>query len=297
MFKKKENRILFIINLILLLFILLFFAAGKNSTSIKTEKTSLLNNKYIPLIDTIIIQDPAAGSNLVLNKNELMWIGKTGEGLTFPSRISIPEMLQEMSRVRSVQKISNSIASWASFDLQQEQALSITFKNSITQEIYSTLYFGSENFNGSKIYFRTDKSSVFQTQNDLYTYLSDSILWCDTGLIPSYTGITEKSVQKIILKVFTQDGFQIKEIDSGSDLFSSYINRLLLSTGKPVFYQSETPVMNIYIENGNASEFSMNVFYNEANQLYYIVHDNTLFTYSLEISEWTYSSLIKPFSQ
>ena len=79
MFKKKENRILFIINLILLLFILLFFAAGKNSTSIKTEKTSLLNNKYIPLIDTIIIQDPAAGSNLVLNKNELIWIGKTGE--------------------------------------------------------------------------------------------------------------------------------------------------------------------------------------------------------------------------
>ena len=294
---KKDQHILLLINLICVLLIVLFYAADKKSTSLKTEQTSFLNTKYIPLIDTITINDPVTGDNLVLQKKGQDWQGKIGEGLLFPSRISIPEMLQDMSKVRKVQRVSESHKSWASFDLQQEQALSVTFSNSAALEKYSTLYFGSENIIGSKIYFRTEKSAVYQTNNDFYKYLSASILWSDTALIPAYTGFTEQSVQKIILTVFNNDGLQKKEIAAGTELFSSFTNRLLLSSGKPVLYQPDNPVMNIYIENGNAAEFSLNIYYNAINQLYYIVHNNTAFNYALEISEWTYNRLIEPFSQ
>ena len=88
------------------------------------------------------------------------------EGLTFHPASQYPKCPRDEQGSKCSENFQ-SIASWASFDLQQEQALSITFKIPLLKKYIQRCIWIRE-FNGSKIYFRTDKSSVFQTQNDLY---------------------------------------------------------------------------------------------------------------------------------
>ncbi len=292
MHKVKQTNIIFF-NLICItvctILILVYVLFARNSTNLKTEQTSLLNKKYLPLIDSIIIEDPLTNEKIELINNNF-WQGRieTKEE-TFPLRLSIPIMLEELSKTRKVQLVSNSINSWASYELLPEQALSICFQNSKTGEIYSKVYFGIENFSGSNIYFRTDKSTVYQTRNDFSKYLTASNYWADTALIPSYLGFTENTIQRII--VTTEDSKKTI-LEKDSEPFSSFVNRMLLSTGKPVSYGLLNPVTIITIENGDGSEITLNIYFDSASDLYYVYH-NLSFTYALEISAWSYDRLLE----
>lgn len=302
---QKKEKILIIINGILFSLIVLYAVFFRNTASLPSEKTSLVNKKYIALIDSIRIVDPINSKSIFLHKSNADWYGvyeaknskQIGEPVLFPLKLPVNTFLTSMSTVRKVQKVSNSFESWSSFGLTADDALSITFENSQTMEIYSQLYMGSENFNGQNIYFRTDKAAVYQTAYDFFSYAqADLNLWCDNALIPSYTNITEQSVQSIIL-LRNEDELLQKKIERSSDLFHDYVNRLILSTGKPVEKkQMINPVLNIAIENGDGSMFALEIFYDTASDLYYIEHKNTIYSYALEISSWTFNRLLEPFN-
>lgn len=295
-----KNKVLLILNAFFSALILLHVVFFRTKTSLPAEQTSLLNKKYIELIDTILIDDPASGASLTLTNvllnnqtDSKTWIGKTEEGLIFPVRISISQMLGIFSSTIKVQNISHSYESWNAYGLKPEQALSLTFTNSQSMEVFSKIFFGSENFNGQTIFFRTEKAPVYQTKNIFYQYLNASLTWCDTSLLPSYTGITESTVQRIIITC--NDG--LKKIFT-PDESSSYAGRLIQSTGKPVINTINTAelVLTVSIENGDTSDYTLNVYYEREKDLYYIVN-SSFFKYALEISEWTYNRLTDPFNK
>ncbi len=297
--KNYAEYVLAAIDSVLIILIVLYFPFLSDKTGSSVEKTSLLNLKYTQLVDTITIQDPLKNT-LTLYKYNDTWKGKTEEGMVFPAVISIQDFLDSMSAVRKMQKISDSFESWPSFGLTQDNALSISFENSNTLEKYSVLYFGSVNFNGQKVFVRTEKASVYECMNTMQNYLTaDVSFWADTSLIPSCTGITQDTVQSVRLFAYDtsfENTTVRKIITEQSQDFSSYVSRLLHSTGKPVPCNNAEKTAALIIENGDGTEYLLDIF-SGVDEQYYAVHTNAEYTYALEISTWTFDRLIEPFLQ
>ncbi len=209
----------FILILILALILIPF---GKNQKK-SVSKTALLNPNYKNIVQKIELSFP--NKNLSENENsnssaeilkqqntdfakkfvffktENFWYGTLSflpeeEGASSQNQIFSPvifpldsqtlqNMIEKFSLISSVYKTAEGKSSFASYNLEEDEAVSVCFYD-FNGEVLSKIYFGNESSISSRIAFRTTSNDeVFEIDNSLAVYLSSSIsFWADPFIEP-----------------------------------------------------------------------------------------------------------------
>ncbi|MBR5867102.1 MAG: DUF4340 domain-containing protein [Spirochaetaceae bacterium] len=305
-----QKKFIFSLSVIcfLLLFIYIFpFGDSKKEISLST---ALLNPQQVKNIQEIEVF--SEGNSLSIKKSDSCWIGTDGN-VVFPIESeNIDLLLSSASKIRSMNLISKDTSkhTLSDFGLDEQNYSRLVFKSN-DNKIVSDLFFGKSNYSGLNIYIKTDKSPVYEIENDLYSWLQISIRqWADMKIIPlSILGkIKSNDVQSI--KLFLQN--QSNTLTTLSSDFYTKVDKILSLRGSkilPVYDIDESNFTgHIQIEIGNGSGVVLKIFSsgNDSSEYdsFYIIPDIKTGTgfgdinaskqcvYALEISNWTYENII-----
>lgn len=288
-----KSKIVFAFLMIFLLSTgILGFIKQQGKGSLPLIKSSILNTKYIPEINSITLRDNNTKDSLVIKKQDSYWIGKVdNKDLSFPiSTKSVDSLLEYASNIRNMYKISDSISRWKAYGVTDDEGFSILFDGK------SSVYFGIEDITGKNIYLRSGiNNTIYKTKNDFFPFLfALPVSWADMHIFPdiSLSGINS-GIAKIELKneasrVLT--GEKIENIQSslletrGGNIIENPLN------------DTDTVVSEITISFFDNSKASITIYKkNRENNEYYLVPSVFNCNYALEISEWTYQRLLDYF--
>lgn len=307
MTQKKLIYILSISCICLLTLYLLPLNTGNKQISIST---ALLNPQQIQNVNEIEIF--SNGEMLSIYKSNTCWIGTDGNVIFPISDENVQSFLSVSSKIRYMNIVSKNknTKNLSVFGLDESNYNRLTFKQK-DNKILSKLFFGSSNYSGYNIFLTTDKSFIYETENDLYSWLQTSPRqWSDMNIIPfSILGkIDSKDVQRIKISFANQSKF----LTTNSLDFYNKVSKLLSLRASKIIplsqIQEENFIGSIQLEIGNGSDVELKIYSMQKNpteyDLYYIipkiktgtglgdVNASIKCQYALEISNWTYENLL-----
>jgi hypothetical protein len=304
----KQSRQLLILALcatiLLILYIVSLFAGRKSE--VKTVSSALLNERYVGDVDVVRVTIPSTDDfgtiQIEVQKTGSVWLFSPEPGLTAPVSISrMDELFDAAKRVRKMSIFADTAKNREAFALNPESAVHMEFAAK-TGEVFSSVYFGAEDFTGRNIAVRAEKSTaIYQTANDFAPWLTtDRKLWTDMQLIP----------QAALFK--TADDIQTVQYRP----LLAYRGSGLLTVTEAVpkdsvalqMWQGERVI--IRIEGGNGTIVMLSVFPISENSAAVVPKIEAgpavspesrqaleSLSYTLEVSRWTYDAIMKLVNQ
>lgn len=169
---KKVNLILLGTTFLsFLLFIFSFFAVDSNS--VKSVKSALVNPADSENIQKIIISSPEA--ILTIQKEKNWWICESGGVRTFAHEKTILNLIDNLTKLRNMYKISDSVHGKENLDLVEGSAQIITVAG-VDGRIFSKLYFGSSDSLTARIAVASERGKMcYETEDDFSVYLKTDL--------------------------------------------------------------------------------------------------------------------------
>ncbi|WP_147614745.1 hypothetical protein [Treponema pectinovorum] len=273
---KKLNKILCCFAIFSFsLFLISIFAVKKVEQ--KSIKSALVNPSYKEKIGTIFIKD--SQETITLRFLEDFWILEKKGINTFADKKNVEELIRNLSKIRSMYKISDNYKSRIDLKLTDEDA-KILIVIDKSGNIISKLYFGEEDFLTSRLTVASQKSKVsYQTENDLSIFLNcDLDFWTEKEIFfavknPSNLNINTSSLESLL-------NLRHGKISLDFDKTKATFVRSISLLGQ---YETQERI-DIFLTDENGTE---QYFY--SHQLTpKIIESNSYY----EISQWTYEKLI-----
>ena len=313
----KNPKILIALTAFLTIMYLLSFTKSCSSSDKREKvKTALVNQKYLNSINSITLKDATA--EIILTKVDNFWtITKTTKSEKGPLqlRVDIPvsterinNFLNELTKIRSLYKISDKINKNSALGLNNGTEFHILYEYSASQDSSNSheLIFGNQDFSLSSRYMMTGSNTqVYEIDGSLDIYLTTSVQsWAEPYIISKEVISTD--IQTITV---TKNGDKISEktVIKKHDGKSQEVSKLLdlrhggIPTSDEILasYQ-EIPLLRLDIENGDKSSVILkinplanqeNTYYVEA--LYCDSKGYQFYNSYSTISSWTYNKIIE----
>lgn len=306
-----------------------FMMKGQQS-NISSVKSALLNPKYVSEVNEITLSFPEDyiytfgnvsehGNYIKLSKatnlqGREIWLCSLSDGMIFPANETIiSQLIERTSATISMVEISDSYTAWSALGLSDDTAINMTFlsnRKDGSSQLFSSLFFGYENADGSMIYVRNDrKSSSWRINNTYSSYLSGSVFsWADQVLLPTGSSLEEdQSVSSISIQSLENTAILYNTIDSATD-FDDRIHSLLSLrssdyysvTDFALYAPQAIPVLTITLA-GSEKPYGLTVyeasFEDGAEYEYYVRNfgliSETESSYVQKISSWTYEKILE----
>ncbi|BDC93527.1 DUF4340 domain-containing protein [Treponema bryantii] len=295
----KNSKILIAVTAFLVILYSLSFVKSCSSQDKREKvKTALVNQKYKDSINSIILQD-STGS-IEFTKQEDFWIITS-----FNNQISIPasserinNLLNELTKVRNLYKISDKISKNSSLGLTNGTEFHLRYSYS-NEGSYRELLFGNQDFSLSSRYMMSgENTKIYEIDSSLDVYLTTSVQsWSDPNIISSEI-LPTNDIQKAIL--FINDNSEGPKSNKISNL-----NKLLelrhgglLSESEYQNLNNKEASANIEIEIGNKSSISLEIFPSENESVYFVKtryfkpdSKSAFYNSYSKISSWTYNKI------
>lgn len=296
---------------VLLITLFLGKAVFPQNKGIKTIETALLNSKYISEIEKIKIE--TSFSNLDLCNENQEWIGKS-EGMSFPiEKETLEEFLSLLLKIRDVSIVASKDDK-STFGFDEKSFIKVNILGN-EDKSFTDIIFGSENYNGRKIYFRTsDNENVYQMENDIASFLTPVAKWWGNvevfpdEFIPSkpediieietlFSDDKSKNYKLALSRSseweFTQD--DISSIVDRETAFS-YIKNIKAARASQIVPTKtlRTKEEETVIQIKDKANIPYKVSFFKQDELYYAYYDNGKYSYCLEMSGWTFDKLTQP---
>ena len=260
-------------------------SAGEN---IVTKNVVLLNEDYIPFIDTITIENATI---LTLTATNNGYVG-TYENLVFPVNFAkVNEMLLLIS-TQSKAEVEQ-IASKNSRQSTFVDGVGLKFSSFSDNSVFSSVIFGDLDFSGTMRYVKSTKNDdVYLIKDNLRSFLqTDPRAWLDPKLIADF--LLQDEIMSISLSYedFTTEYLQ------GDIVFNEVLDSLFSLQSATIVspLTNDAPLHKIVITFRNGATELVEIHRN--NETYVVVPQNNQLFYGLEISEWTYEKLITAFQK
>ncbi|MCR5188363.1 MAG: DUF4340 domain-containing protein [Treponema sp.] len=291
----KKDKVLYTAVIILaLLYGLSFIKAASSSDKRESINSSLVNPKYKSSINQIDLYNINNSICLkkINNKSFNYWVIMDEEGhyISPADSQKVEKMLSELTKVRSMYKLSDKIDINSAFGLTDSSAFHIKY---YYQDAFHDLTFGNQNFSLSDRYIMTDANTrVYEINSDLDPYLSTSPqAWSEAFIISQEVlgKLTAKDIQSC--KTLYQNKYsKIDDIQKLLDLRKGGI-----PAQKPDL-TSESPDFEISLEIGNKSQIQLKIFKTKDQAQFlikvtYINPDKSSLDYFANISLWTYNKI------
>ena len=296
---KWKKAIYFFIISSIIISILLFvkLTAFSKTKGIQGKDTAILNPKYESALSEFLLKTGGTSSaEIAIYQKDGFWQGRAivdNVEAVFPLNSKrMAEFIKTLDSIRKVYHITDNVSLYKDYGLDGG-AFFIEARDS-SRAILLELFLGKLNYNGTKIAFRTGKSTaIYETQADLSPYChTEPESWADMLLLPqTYAAFEEAEVLACII-----DGAPVFQ-DNRTD-FETFVHKVISARGsavKPPFAANvatsdlehilliETPqkvVRLFFLKNTENDSYSVQ---NEIN--------GKLPEYSLEISSWTFNNL------
>ncbi len=298
----KKIILVYIISAILAIiavFSTFFSTTGKN---IQFIQTTLLNPRYVPLVDTIEIKTGSPDQLLKIRKNSLGYQGQS-DTIYFPITLGkVEELLRLSSESVQVRIISDNIRDWEHYGVEGNgsantyELIFLESNSSIAQE-YSHLFFGFSDFTSANRYVRSSaNATIYAIPDDYYSFLlSSPNAWVDPKFIPDYIlGLNNvRDIESILIKSANRD-FKILRGDPGFEkardtIFSLQSSNVVKVAHKDFESNSEgiKHAVEVSFSNGFVASFLI-----IKKSEYIIIPQHKDLLYGLEISSWTLERLM-----
>ena len=293
--KKWRRAVVFFISasFIVCIFLILNCTVFSKTKGISSKDTVFLNPKYSDSLSQIYLCEN--NSDIMLYKKDSVWWGKTnkdGHSITFPlNKQKISSFISTLSSIRKIYHISDNVSLYKDYKLD-ENAFFAEARDA-NESILFDLYIGNENYNGTKIAFRTGKSTaIYETEENLKIFLhSDAQSWADMQLIPPELCLFEEA-EVMRCSIDRNPVFESNRTD-----FEEYIHKLKNSRGSVVLSPEESniaeqPAHEILLE--TPADIIRLIFSKNISDETFAVQceiNGKLLNYALEISQWTFNNI------
>lgn len=318
--KKKLIISFVIISILLITYIASFF---KSTDKRKAINTSLLNTKYLPLINELYISQGDKAIQIV-KKNGIWFLNELSGSIPVEDK-RVDDFLKELSKTRTAYKIAGKAKGIGgtggtggaekqldSYGLTDGSELVLRYYFDEPQESntdsatgsgnFYELIFGNHDFSGTSRFFMTGKSAVvYEIDSSLDKYLSTSPqIWYDPYIVSKtiQTKLSYKDIQRI--KVDFEGKTSI--LTTKTESFSEKTSKLLdLRHGGLLEYESiGSPQMTITLEKGDTSQIIISIYQTAKDSEYNVEVEHSgafasdkagAITVRTKISLWTYNKI------
>lgn len=304
-----------IILLTILCFSLLFLYVVSfifDKTSPEKVTSALVNPKYAEEIKKFSVESTDGSLEFFLFQD--VWFG-VKENMVFPLFQGVAtELIENLTKIREMYVITKKASKedLKNFSLDENNSVKIKCET-LQGESIATVYFGSHNFSGDKIYVRGKTSTVYEIQDEFFSWLSVSPRqWADMELIPkSLVGnIDSKDIQRISVSFYNES----KVSYPSSVGYEDFSNTILSLRAGNIFSKKEIILDNqigsIELDLGTGGKIILSFYQNnQENSVYYVDFQGVTGVaekektellnkgdYILEISAWTFNRIIELFN-
>ncbi|MCR5217979.1 hypothetical protein [Treponema sp.] len=255
----------------------LFIIPKKNSA--KTREAVILNTKYLPKINAILIEDLESKEKILLKREGAFWYGvqeNAGSKLIFPCNMEeLTLILTNLTQLKELTLITESQTFHEYYDISSTKGKNISFMEN--DKILESITFGKENSLKQTIAFRmNNQEKLYECNFPGETLTTDRSFWCDPYICPLLiTGNQEESERSLRRGKLTDINTK-KEVSS---LITS--KKFNLKNGSKV-------ILNFIKDNDTWIVSPEFLAYKEEDQKVF-----SLFNYSYRISQTTYEGLQK----
>lgn len=254
------------------------FSAGKKN-SVNSIKSALVNPSYSENIEKIIVQ---SSQEILVLKSEGKWWSCENRGIkTFADKKTVSNFIKNLSKIRNMYKISDSLNGRIGLGLTEGSAQIVTVVGS-NGKILSKLYFGASDSLSSRITVAAEKGKIcYETEDDFSAYLKTDVnFWSIPEIFfaiknPSNLKLSSADLHTLLSlrhgKIYGANAFPENAVfEKSITLFGQYD-----SLQRVDFYKSK-------------AQEGFEYFYSQTVEPQ-VVKDNAVF----EVSSWTYERLQK----
>ena len=308
--KKKLIASSVIIFILLVTYIVSFF---KTTDKRKAINTTLLNTKYLPVINELDISQ--GGKAVQIIKKNGIWFLNDASGSIPVEEKRVDDFLKELSKTRTAYKISGK-ANGTGGEKQKLDSYGLTDGSELVLRYYfdesqgsSTgsgnfyeLIFGNHDFSGTSRFFMTGKTAtVYEIDSSLDKYLSTSPqIWYDPYIVSK--AIQKKLSYRDIQRIKVDFEGKTSILTTKTEDFAEKTSKLLdLRHGGLIEYESSSsPQMTITLEKGDTSHIMLRIYQTAKDSEYNVevVHSGGIgsekagsITVQTKISLWTYNKI------
>ena len=291
---EKSNRVLYVFTAILFIsYLLSFVKSCKANNKREVIKTALVNPKYENSIKKFELYDDKGQIFITKTENEgnAYWeISEEENGFKCPANQKrMTQFIEELTKIRNMYKLSDSIQENTSYGLLDNQAFHIRYF--YDKENFHELVFGNQDFSLTSRYIMTNLNTrVYETDTDLDSYLSSNAQSWTEGLIISQNvlgKIKEEDIQTVTVRGKDKSGIisdknKLLELRYGGIAQSNFDEN---SQDLTINLQlgNKTQIQLYFYPTENESEIAMKSVYENSN--------STKKIYYSKISLWTYSKI------
>ena len=286
-----------------LIFCISLFFAHSRSISPRPFLSAILNPSKEKKINKITILTDE-NERLELKKINSNWFATlfNDEGATTARAENslLESFVKKVAKIRPLYKISENPSDFSAFALKENAAVVEFFSD---EERAIKVLFGLRDALSSRIFFRNDDKTVFETEDDFSQFLTTSLDFWACGEF--FSAITETDVQSVRF-VAPEKQLDFKA-DASNDDFSSLAHSLLILRHGNVknarFFGESRLVATLFVFSGNGNAVKLEIFEN-AEKVHFskktewgregeeIVAENAFY----EMSDWTFEKIFSLFS-
>lgn len=310
--KKKLIASSVIIFILLITYIASFF---KTTDKRKAINTTLLNTKYLPVINELDISQ--GGKAVQIIKKTGIWFLNDASGSIPVEEKRVDDFLKELSKTRTAYKISGK-ANGTGGEKQKLDSYGLTDGSELVLRYYfdepqgsSTgtgsgnfyeLIFGNHDFSGTSRFFMTGKAAtVYEIDSSLDKYLSTSPqIWYDPYIVSK--AIQKKLSYRDIQRIKVDFEGKTSILTTKTEDFAEKTSKLLdLRHGGLIEYESfSSPQMTIKLEKGDTSHIMLRIYQTAKDSEYNVEVEHSggigfekagSITVRSKISLWTYNKI------
>lgn len=291
---------------------------ASHDSNITSVKSALLNPKYASDVNEIKLSFPDGQQFLFRKQTNLLknecWLCTTSEGISFPANDTIiAQLIERASGTVSMAEVSDSYTAWSALGLSDDSAIGMEFSCSRadgSSQVFSSLFFGFENADGSMIYVRNDrKSSSWRISNAYSSYLTDSYAsWSSQYLLPvGNKSESDPTVTRISIRSSEEDRVMYNNADTAAS-FDDAVHTLLSLRSSDIMSEAEfihqapqaVPVLSITLS-GSDGQYGLVVYqaaFEDGAEVEYYVRNYGILSdaessYVQKISSWTFGKLLE----
>lgn len=314
--KKKLIASYVIIFILLATYIASFF---KTTDKRKAINTTLLNTKYLPVINELDISQGGKAVQIV-KKNGIWFLNDAADSIPVEEK-RVDDFLKELSKTRTAYKIAGKAKGIGgtggtgeaekqldSYGLTDGSELVLRYYfdepqgNATGSGNFYELIFGNHDFSGTSRFFMTGKAAtVYEIDSSLDKYLSTSPqIWYDPYIVSK--AIQKKLSYRDIQRIKVDFEGKTSILTTKTEDFAEKTSKLLdLRHGGLIEYESSSsPQMTITLEKGDTSHIMLRIYQTAKDSEYNVEVEHSggigsekagSITVRSKISLWTYNKI------
>ena len=290
----------------------------KTTDKRKAINTTLLNPKYLPVINELDISQGQKALRII--KKNGIWFLEADAGDIPVEEKRVDDFLKELSKQRTAYKITGKINGTGGTEKQKLDSYGLTDGSELVLRYYYeqtssgasgtqaetasfyVLIFGNHDFSETSRFFMTGKTAiVYEIDSSLDKYLSTSPqIWYDPYIVSK--SIQKKLTYKDIQRIKVDFEGKTSILTTKTQDFAEKTSKLLdLRHGGQIEYESlSSPQITLTLEKGDTSQIIISIYQTEKDSEYNVEiehcglgaekSDRTI-TVRTKISLWTYNKI------